>query len=285
MSEPMPSSDQGASRRQGDHYEVSSEEIDRFRRDGYVHLEGVLGAEEIAEVEEMVRRFLDREVEVPDKDFCDMSGDYSKPVTDYSIINVMLPREYDPAWQGNLFERRAASIAAQLQGEGLVIDYDQILAKRPQKDDAVFSWHQDLAYWPVTPDTRTATLWLAVDDSTVENGCMRFVPGSHLEESLRVHAPKGGDRADAHTLVSRIDEDRDEVRLAPISRGDVTVHNERVLHGSGGNTTDGWRRAYVLAFRAEETVQEERRRGFTHSHNDDLEVLGEVGREDDASPR
>lgn len=53
------------------------------------------------------------------------------------------------------------------------------------------------ADWPpFTSDVSTATCWLAVTDSTRENGCMRFLPGSHKEEQLRPHAPgaKGGDR-------------------------------------------------------------------------------------------
>lgn len=74
----------------------------------------------------------------------------------------------------------------------MAVDYDQILAKRPESPDAVFKWHQDMAYWPPTKaETKTATCWLAVDDSTVENGCMRFVTGSHLEPNLRKHAPGG----------------------------------------------------------------------------------------------
>jgi ectoine hydroxylase-related dioxygenase (phytanoyl-CoA dioxygenase family) len=106
---------------------------------------------------------------------------------------------------------------------------------------------------------------------------MRFVPGSHKEPSLRKHAPLAGDRGKSHTLVAQVDESRDEVRLAEIRRGDVTVHNERVLHGSGGNFSDRWRRAYIVAFRAQQTVAEERQRGFTHSHNDAPEVLDDVG--------
>lgn len=47
-----------------------------------------------------------------------------------------------------------------------------------------------MAYWPpFTSDTATATCWLAVSDATVENGCMRFVQGSHAEPELRHHAP------------------------------------------------------------------------------------------------
>ncbi len=263
-------------RRDGPIYRVSEEEKERFRRDGFVHLGGVLADDELAAIEATYERFLKREIVVPGKDLCDMSGDYTRAFAQYSIVNVMLPRRYHPAWQGNLYEQRAASIAAQLHGPGMVIDYDQLLAKRPFKTDAVFEWHQDQAYWPVLPDPRTATCWLAIDDSTLANGCMRFVPGTHLFP-IRPHRPLKGDRGDSHTLLTDVDPAQDEIRPVPIRRGDITVHNERVLHGSGGNSTAGWRRAYIVAFRAKETVAEERRLGFTHSHNDEKTVLEQVG--------
>ena len=69
----------------------------------------------------------------------------------------------------------------------------------------------------------------------------------------------------------------DVVVPAPIRRGDCTVHNERVLHGSGGNFTDGYRRAYIVAMRSTDTVRIERQLGFTHSHNDERDVLDQVG--------
>jgi hypothetical protein len=265
------------SRRRGDQYLVTPEEVQRFEHDGYVHLEGVLSEEELRPIEEVYMRFLTRDIPVLGKDFCDMSGAYGGDPASYALINVMLPRRYYPAWQGNLYERRAASIARQLRGEGLVVDYDQLLAKPPRRTDAVFAWHQDQAYWIATADTRTATAWLALDDSTEENGCMRFLPGSHKEPALRPHRPLHGDREASHTLVAEVDEAKDRVTVACIKRGDVTVHSERVVHGSGGNRSDRWRRAYVVAFRARETVAEERRRGFSHSHNDELAVLSHVG--------
>ncbi len=46
------------------------------------------------------------------------------------------------------------------------------------------------------------------------------------------------------------------------------IHDERIVHGSGGNTSDILRKTYVMAFRTQETVKEEREMGFTHSHND-----------------
>ena len=156
------------------------------------------------------------------------------------------------------------------------LDYDQLLAKQPYKQDAVFAWHQDMAYWPDTPDTRTATVWLAIDDSTIENGCMRFVPETTHESALRPHAPMFGERGTSHALGTDLRVD-DVVVPVPIKRGDCTVHNEWVMHGSGGNNTAGFRRAYILAFRSADTISVERSLGFTHSHNDGLAVLDEVG--------
>jgi len=235
------------------------------------------------ELERIYQLFLDRKVVDPatlGKDFCDMSGDYTRPLSEFNIVNIMLPSKYHPAIKGNLYEQRSASIAEQLCGPGMVMDYDQLLAKPPQKPGAVFQWHQDLAYWPITADTRTASFWLAIDDSSIENGCVRFVPGTHLEPDLRPHLPLHGDREKSHTLVAAL-QPQDQVVAAEIKRGDLTVHHERVLHGSAGNdSTTSWRRAYVIAYRSKETVDEERRRGFTHSHNDALQVLNSVGKEE-----
>ncbi len=196
-------------------YEIDDLDRKTFAEDGFVHLAGVLSEDEVAEIEVVYDRFLRREIEVPGNDYCDMAGDYGRKPEDFSIINVMLPRRYYPAWQGNVYERRTAHIAAQLCGDGMTIDYDQLLAKQPYKEDAVFAWHQDMAYWPDTPDRRTATFWLAVDHSTVENGCMRFVPATVHEPSLRPHTPVYGGRGTSHALGAELRED-DVVIVKPI---------------------------------------------------------------------
>lgn len=257
-------------------YGIDDADRSTFVDQGFVHLRGVLTEAEVAEIEEVYDRFLRREIQVAGKDFCDMAGDYGRAPEDFSIVNVMLPRRYHPPWQGNVYERRTQDIAGQLLGEGMAIDYDQLLAKQPYKDDAVFAWHQDMAYWPDTPDRRTSTFWLAIDDSTIENGCMRFVPATNKEPRLRPHEPVFGGRGTSHALGTKLRDD-DVVVPVPIRRGDCTVHNERVMHGSGGNLTGGYRRAYVVAYRSQDTIAIERSLGFTHSHNDDHDVLDAVG--------
>lgn len=262
--------------RSGTTYIVTAEEKQAFHHQGYVHLPGVLSEEELVEVDSVYDAFMRGEIAVQGKDLSDMgSRQYGTDPMNYAVFNVMLPRRYYPEWQGNIFEQIGLGIAEQLCGEGMVLDFDQLLAKQPGRDDAVFAWHQDQAYWINTDDRRTATCWLAVDDSTIENGCMQFLPGSHTE-AVRPHRPISGNREDQHTLVTDL-QDGEVMVPVEIKRGDLTVHNESVLHGSGGNSSaSNRRRAYINAYRSIDTVRQERAQGFTHSHNDGTEVLASV---------
>ncbi len=259
--------------RRGDDYLLGPDQIAAYGRDGYLVLPGVLTEAELAPLEAVFERFIGGQISGMGRDFCDMSGPYGRAFEDFNLVNAVLPRVYAPALVDNIFERRATSIAQQLIGEDATLDYDQFLAKRPQRPGAVFAWHQDLGYWPSgSPDTRTVTCSLALDDATPDNGCLRVVPGSHAEPQLRPHRPSAWStspelRAEAHTLTVELGE-HDQVVALPVRRCSITVHNERIVHGSAGNQTNGWRRTYVVAHRSRQTVAYERSIGFTHSHND-----------------
>ena len=257
--------------RQGDEYILSSEQIEQFHRDGYVTLRDVLTEAELAPLVAEFERFIRGEMPGMGRDFCDMSGPYDRKFEDFSLVNAVLPRKYQPHLQGNIYERRAASISRQLIGDSATLDYDQFLAKRPAKPDAVFTWHQDLGYWPTgTPEPLTATCSLALDDADSENGCLKVVPGSQ-KKGLRPHRPlMGEDRENSHILSVELTEDDPVVEL-PLKRGDITVHDEMIIHGSGGNRSENrWRRTYITAFRSKACVDFERSIGFTHSHNDTI---------------
>jgi hypothetical protein len=266
-----PSGD-GTARREGGAYRLEPSEIEAYQRDGYITLPGLLTEGEVAELEAVFDRFMAGEFVTPEvkKDFCDMSQGYGVPFEQWRLVNAMLPREYFPQLQDNLLEQRAASVARQLLGEDMVLDYDQLLLKRPSREGAQFAWHQDQAYWPQdVPDPRTVTVSLALNDADVSNGCLRVVPGSHREADLRPHRPLGGSRDEAHALTVDL-KDGDQVVYLPLRRGDVTVHDERIVHGSDGNHSDHPRKTYVVAFRSQATVDYERSIGFTHSHNTEV---------------
>ena len=266
-------------RRVGEKYIIEQSEIDQFNAKGYVTLENVLSEEEMQTLDSWFEHFImGNESKQMKRDFCDMSQPYGTPFEDFQLINAMLPSHYRNEFKGNIFQRVSSSIAQQLYSTGKCdMDYEQFLAKKPTKKLAEFAMHQDLGYWPKTSNTWTATFSLAMNDANRENGCLFVIPGSNKEPELRAHRPKdyggsdndGMNRDDSHTLV--IDKkEGDEIVFLPVKRGSITIHDERIVHGSGGNTSKDWRKTYIIAYRDQKTIAEERAIGFTHSHNDNV---------------
>ena len=260
--------------RRASEYVLCPDQRAAFFESGLAVLPNLLSEEELAAIEEVCDRYLrEGSSEKQGKDFCDMSKPFDTPRSNYSIVNAMLPRRYYPELRNSVYEQVAASIARQLFPDvRMELDYDQLLDKRPGASDAVFAWHQDMAYWPsreMTPDTRTVTFSLALDATSKRNGCIRYVPGSGRSRSLRPHLPLGRSRDEAHAIVASVGPD-EPVLFAEVPRGGVSIHDEYVVHGSGGNLSEGPRRTYVIAFRTEDTVRRERSAGFTHSHNDEV---------------
>ncbi len=270
----------GFHRRDGASYQVTPEEIEQYAEQGYLVLNGFLTEEEMEPLDHWFDHFVAGNEPDMGKDFCDMSQPYGTPVEQFQLVNAMLPSKYRPELVNNIYFQVANSVANQLYSGEAVMDYEQFLAKKPNKDKAEFAMHQDLGYWPKTDNTWTATFSLALSDSDLVNGCLQVVPGSNKEPELRPHRPadfkstdsdgsQAASRDDSHTLVIEM-KPSDEIVYLPVKRGSVTIHDEKIVHGSGGNTSEIWRKTYVMAFRDAETVRQEREMGFTHSHNDQV---------------
>ncbi len=273
--------DSGSHRRQGNRYQITAEEIQHFNDFGYLTLNDFLTEAELEMLDPWFEHFITGKEPGMERDFCDMSQPYGTPIEEFRLVNAMLPSKYRPELVNNIFFQIAQSVADQLHTGSAVMDYEQFLAKKPQKEAAEFAMHQDLGYWPKTENTWTATFSLALTDSDLVNGCLQVCPGTNKEPELRKHRPKefsgdagiAGDadvsRDESHTLVIEMRE-TDKIVYLPVKRGSVTIHDERIVHGSGGNLSDSWRKTYVMAFRDAETVKQERAIGFTHSHNDQV---------------
>ncbi len=268
----------GKHRRQGLTYKVEASEIEQFNELGYLILNDVLTEAEMQTLDPWFEHFImGKEKEKMAKDFCDMSQPYGTPFEEFRLVNAMLPSLYREEFANNILQQVTQNIANQLYQHGqAAMDYEQFLAKKPTKEKAEFAMHQDLGYWPKTKNTWTATFSLALNDADVINGCLYLIPGSNKEPALRTHKPKDYsqqeedgtvNRDDSHTLVIEARPD-DQLKYLPVKRGSLTIHDERIVHGSGGNSSKDWRKTYIIAYRDVNTIAEERAIGFTHSHND-----------------
>jgi ectoine hydroxylase-related dioxygenase (phytanoyl-CoA dioxygenase family) len=141
----------------------------------------------------------------------------------------------DPFWVRLVSDAALLDIAEQFVGPDIALFASAYLSKPPRDGQPVL-WHQDGGYWPLDP-MEVVTLWLAVDESTPENGCMRVIPGSHKIE-LSPILP----RTDiANALSSGMDETLvDEAKATDVvlRAGDVSIHHPNIVHGSDANLSD-----------------------------------------------
>ena len=73
----------------------------------------------------------------------------------------------------------------QLIGEDIILWGTTIFGK-PAHGGKATPWHQDGAYYPIRP-LETLSIWIALDDAVPDNGCMRFIPGSHKDRKIFSH--------------------------------------------------------------------------------------------------
>lgn len=131
-------------------------------------------------------------------------------------------------------------------GPDILVWTSSMFAKDARSPDYV-SWHQDLTYWGLEPPD-VLTAWVALTDSSVDNGCMRVVPGTHTSEVL-AHR----DTHAAHNMLSRgqevaveVDEkDAVDVLLQP---GEMSLHHVKIVHGSHANESDRPRIGYAIRY-------------------------------------
>ncbi len=114
-------------------------------------------------------------------------------------------------------------------------------------------WHQDGEYWPIRP-VATCTVWIAVDASTKENGCLRIIKGSHKAKRLFKHS-----RNDATNLTLNQElqpeeyDEKDAVDLV-LETGQVSLHDVFLVHGSEANTSPNSRRGMTLRYMPTDSV-------------------------------
>ncbi|MGI9518407.1 MAG: hypothetical protein ACR2NP_15235, partial [Pirellulaceae bacterium] len=138
--------DSGAHRRDGNKYQITPEEIQQYNGQGYLILNGFLTKTEMEFLDPWFDHFIQGNEPEMGKDFCDMSQPYGTPYEEFRLVNAMLPSHYRNELENNIFHQVAQSVADQLYDGSAVMDYEQFLAKKPQKEAAEFAMHQDLGY-------------------------------------------------------------------------------------------------------------------------------------------
>lgn len=123
-----------------------------------------------------------------------------------------------------------------LLGPDLVVRDTAWFIKMPG-DKKYISWHQDATYWGLHPPTVT-TAWIALAESTPENGCMRVVPGSHANPILPHHETYAPENALSRGQEIAVEVDEKEAVDIVLKPGQMSLHDVAIVHGSKANTSD-----------------------------------------------
>lgn len=196
---------------------IANPAVEQFEREGYVFFRNVLDADLIQEVRDHVAWLQEKNPNLRPEQL------------GHSLMTD------DPFWVRLVSDDRLLDIAEQFIGPDIALFASHYISKPPRDGQAVL-WHQDGSYWPLEP-MEVVTLWLAADDATRENGCMRVIPRTHHTE-LQEMKP----RTDvANVLNSGIEEslvDESQAVDFILKAGDVSVHHPNIIHGSEANHSD-----------------------------------------------
>lgn len=210
---------------------------EHYWREGWTVVEGVFDR---AEAESLARTAL----AVAE---AELSAESSSFTADHSADGQVAPRKIafpftkHPAFAAFALDARLRGLVEGLIGRPGLLAIDQIFMKPPRFGTAK-PYHQDNFYFRLDPADQALTAWIALDDVDEDNGCLRYISGSHRGPVLP-HVPVPGE---PHNLVpepAAIDLTLE--RLAPVGKGGVVFHHSKVLHTSHRNHSARWRRGYA----------------------------------------
>lgn len=227
---------------------ISEEAVREFRERGWVVVEGVFAREEAERVAEEAMAISQSELQ----------EDASSYAVDRSEDGQLAPRKIDkPFFKSEQFRRfaldgRLREILEVLLGHPPLLVTDQIFMK-PPKFGSAKPYHQDNAYFCCFPEDEVITAWIALDDVDEENGCLRYIEGSH-KRGLVPHTPIPGEEHNKAPVEEDIDYSKEV--LAPVKKGGVVFHHGYALHTSYRNESDRWRRGYATHWVTENVTSE-----------------------------
>lgn len=207
---------------------LTRDQVNAFNRDGYLARIRIFDEEEASEI----RRYFD---ELLAKTLAAGGDSYS-----ISTAHLRYGRVYDL-----LTNPRIVAYVKDLLGEDVIGWGSHFFCKMPGDGKRV-SWHQDSSYWPLTP-SMAVTVWLAIDDATVENACMRYIPGTHTSGHLTYTLSENDEANVLNQTVAGAENFGKPVDVE-LKAGEISMHSDLLLHGSEANRSSKRRCGLTLRY-------------------------------------
>ena len=166
---------------------------------------------------------------------------------DFKLPQMLHLTKYAPELLRTSFWANADALARELLGPTAHFSFDHGINK-PVRPDSQTPWHQDQAFHRVGSRIENITIWLPLQEVTPDNGCLKFIPGSHLTGMVKHRNYQNDARIEGLEALGVND---DDAVHAPLPKGGVSIHHSRTLHAAGPNLSRGPRKVYSLVFAVE----------------------------------
>ena len=223
---------------------LSQEQITQFKRDGHLVVEQLIDNRSIAELRIRVETIASGRTTFPEGNIEFEPGTKTPEMHIDNLRKLNDCAKHDPVFMEHAKRSVLLDSVENLIGPDIKLLGDQLFMKPPGGMEKTY--HQDSPYFPIRP-MELVSSWTALDDVTLENGCLWVVPGSHHGGPLpHSEVWMVGDREDMHVPDASIDRDREKPVL--LKAGDVSFHHGLLLHRSGPNRTTKRRRGLATHF-------------------------------------
>lgn len=165
--------------------------------------------------------------------------------TDGTSPQLLKPSLYAAELRRFSYREKGLAIAKQLIGSNAALAGDVAIFK-PSYNGGATPWHQDEAFREPNFEYQEISIWIALTDTTHENGPMQYIPGSH-RLGILPHRLQGGAK-EANSIECYEGFDEKSAVVCPIPAGAMIIHHHRTVHGALENKTNSERLAYVLTY-------------------------------------
>lgn len=203
---------------------------DSFDKDGYVYIPGFMSRGEIDKVNQQLSAFIKNSLPKmhPEHVFYEDRKDQStlKQLQDINVYDSF----FETMLKGSKFENIAKSLLEE-EVDGKTIEY----FNKPPKIGKATPPHQDGYYFMLRP-SRAVTMWMALEDVDRENGCVRYIRGSHLT-GMRPHG-RTQTLGFSQGITDYGEKDIANEIYFPAQPGDLLIHHSLTIHTAGANQSE-----------------------------------------------
>ena len=205
---------------------LSESEVKKYNEDGYLIPNFTMPEKDLLEIEELHNSLVKKFPKF--RNYCPA---------------VLL---HDERFLKYCFNSEILNIVEQLIGNNFALWNSSFFAK-PAFNGYATPWHQDGQYWPIKP-LATCSVWLALDDATSNNGCLKFIKGSHKDKKLKKHKVNNSEKLTLNQEILKSEYiEKNSVDLI-LKRGQISLHDIYMVHGSKENKSPNSRRAMTMRF-------------------------------------